>query len=80
MKNFKVSNLKQIKTTILGLLFLAVAFFGVWKWESFNIWIFVVLIGSGILLLFSPDTLISSLVNFVKKNENTQIGGGDGSS
>jgi len=74
MGTFKVSHLKQIKTTILGLIFLAVAFYGVFKWESFNIWIFVVLIGTGILMLFSPDTLIASLIKFVKKNDEFEIG------
>ena len=74
MKKLCIKNLKQIKTTILGLLFLGVAFFGILKFESFNIWIALSLIGAGILLLFSPDILITSLINFVKKNDEIEIG------
>ena len=75
MKKLCIKNLKQKKTTVLGLLFLAVAFFGILKFESFNIYIFFTLLGAGILLLFSPETLINSLINFVKKNDDINIGG-----
>lgn len=74
MKNFKASNIrKQIKTTILGLVFIAVALYRVVEIEDFNIWIFMTLIGVGILMLFAPDTLINSLIKFVVKNEETKI-------
>lgn len=73
MKNFCIRNFKQVKTTVLGLLFIAAAIVALLKFEALNIYIFFGLLGAGVLLLFSPDTLIDSLISFVTKNKDHKI-------
>ena len=40
------------------------------KVDNHNLWIFVVLLIFATLMLFSADTLITSLTKFIKNNEN----------
>lgn len=64
-----MNNLKQIKTTVLGALFLLAG-----TLEYFNLletnhpsWVTYALWGSGILFLFSPDTMIDLITKGLKK-------------
>ncbi len=67
MKNLKLCNVfKSLKTTVLGLIILGVALFGVIKYESFNISIFIILTALGLFLIFSPNEIIPILKGFVK--------------
>lgn len=63
----KASNIyTQVKSTLLGFVFIAAAIAGVLTFSDFNMYIFFVLLGSGVLLLFAKDEFIDWLINFIK--------------
>lgn len=68
-----MSRIKEWKTTLIGLLTFLVAFTYLFLVENAQIWILVVLLGFGTMMLFSTDTLISSISNFLKANRNKKI-------
>lgn len=71
---FKASNIKEIKSTIIGLVFLFVGFFYFYKfWNEIDFRIFFALLGIGISLLFVPDSLFNGLKSFINKNKNKEI-------
>jgi uncharacterized membrane protein len=73
MKCFKLSNIKEIKTTVIGLIFLGAAILAVFKVEELNLWIFGILIVFGLLLLFSPNDVITILKNLIASVSKGQI-------
>lgn len=73
MKTFKLRHLREVKTTIIGLVFLAVALIGIFEIEDFKVWFFIILIFVGILMLFSPNALITSLIKFMRKNDEIDL-------
>jgi hypothetical protein len=68
-----MKNLKQWKTSLLGLVSLIVAFSYLFLSESPDGWIFISLLIFGTLMLFSPDNLLSSLIKFIKTNEDKEL-------
>tara|TARA_Y100000593_G_C4263612_1_gene313553 strand:- start:672 stop:878 length:207 start_codon:yes stop_codon:yes gene_type:complete len=67
-----INNIKHIKTTILGLFFMAS---GCVYWYTSDLVDFIVLgafYGTGVLLFLSPDTLIELLKNFLKFKKTKQ--------
>ena len=69
----KLSHVKQIKSTLLGLVFIAVAILAIFKIETLDTWIFISLLVAGILLIFSPNNFIKALSNLVLKNSDINL-------
>ena len=61
MKNFK-----EIKTTIMGLLFIASGLYYFFNNLDYNMLIFGSLEGAGVLLMLAPDKLIEIIQNRAK--------------
>lgn len=68
-----VKNIKQWKTTIIAIISYIASFYYLFKVENHNVWIFVVLLIFATLMLFSADSLITSLSKFIKNNEKKDI-------
>lgn len=68
-----MKNLRQWKTTTLGLISLIVGFAYLFLSEDNNLYIFLSLLIFGTLMCFAPDNLISSLSKFIKTNEKKDI-------
>jgi hypothetical protein len=68
-----MKNLKQWKTTLIGLISYVVAFYYLLEIEKPSIFGFVALLIFATLMLFSADSLIDSLKRFIKNNENKKI-------
>lgn len=66
-------NLKHWKSTLLGIIFIVASIAYIVYIEDIDKIIFFGVLGLGIVLLFLPDTLISALRNFIKKNQNKEI-------
>lgn len=66
-------NIKQWKTTLIAVISYLVSFVYLFEVEDHNIWVFVILIIFATMMLFSADTLISSIGNFLKNNEDKNI-------
>lgn len=71
MNNLK--NIKQWKTTTIAIISYIASFYYLFKVENHNVWIFVVLLIFSTLMLFSADSLITSLSKFIKNNEKKDI-------
>jgi len=71
MKNLK--NLKEWKTTLIGLISYAVAFYYLLKIEDPSIIGFVALLIFATLMLFSADSLVGSMSKFIKNNETKKL-------
>ena len=69
----KLKNIKEWKTTLIALISYIASFYYLFNVENHNIWVFVVLLVFATLMLFSADTLIKSLSNFIKNNEKKKI-------
>lgn len=68
-----VKNIKQWKTTIIAIISYIASFYYLFAVENHNVWIFVVLLIFATLMLFSADSLITSLSKFIKNNEKKDI-------
>lgn len=66
-------NIKQWKTTLIAVISYLVSFVYLFEVEDHNIWVFVFLIIFATMMLFSADTLITSIGNFLKNNEDKNI-------
>tara|TARA_B100001248_G_C27354716_1_gene443192 strand:+ start:415 stop:648 length:234 start_codon:yes stop_codon:yes gene_type:complete len=71
MKTLK--NLKEWKTTLIGIVCYVVSFYYLLEVENHNMWVFTILLIFATLMLFSADSLISSLTKFIKNNEDKKI-------
>lgn len=69
----KLKNLKEWKTTLIGLICYAVAFYYLIEVENHNMYVFTILLIFATLMLFSADSLVGSLTNFLKNNEDKKI-------
>jgi hypothetical protein len=69
----KLKNIKEWKTTLIAIISYISAFIYLFKVDNHNLWIFVVLLIFATLMLFSADSLITSLTKFIKSNEKKQI-------
>lgn len=69
----KLKNIKEWKTTLIAIISYIASFYYLFKVDNHNIWIFVVLLIFSTLMLFSADSLITSLSNFIKNNEKKEI-------
>ena len=69
----KLKNIKEWKTTLIAIISYLASFYYLFKIDNPNIWIFIVLLVFATLMLFSADTLVKSLSNFIKNNEKKQI-------
>jgi len=68
-----IKNLKAYKTTTLGILsFLACGYY-LFEIENPEFSIFTAMLVFGVLMLFAPDTLIKSVKNFIKNNDDKKI-------
>jgi len=69
-----MSNLKQWKTTLIGLISYAIAFY---YFAEVNIWSFIVLLIFGTMMCFSADSFIktlgTSIRNFLRSNSDKKI-------
>lgn len=71
MEKFK--NIKQWKTTLIGIISYLVAFYYLLEVQPVNLWIFVVLLLFATIMLFSADSLIGSISKFLKTNEKKKL-------
>ena len=69
----KLHNIKEWKTTTIAVISYVASFYYLFKVENHNLWIFVVLLIFATLMLFSADSLITSLTKFIKNNEKKKI-------
>jgi hypothetical protein len=68
-----LKNIKQWKTTLIAVVSYIASFFYLFKVENHNLWIFITLIAFATIMLFSPDSLITSLAKFIKTNQNKKL-------
>jgi len=68
-----MKNLKEWKTTLIGLISYAVAFYYLLKVDDHNIFAFVALLAFATSMIFSADSLINSLSRFIKNNESKKL-------
>ena len=69
----KLKNIKEWKTTLIAIVSYVVSFTYLFVLDNHNLWIFVVLLVFATLMLFSADSLITSLSKFIKNNEDKKI-------
>lgn len=67
-----LNNVKQIKTTLLGLVLIGFGIYGILHLEEYNEYLIGGIILSGIVLVVSPDTYITLLEKAIglKKNKD----------
>lgn len=61
---------KSWRTTLLGLVVMALSFLYLFKIEDPKTTVFYVTLGLGVLLIFSPDSLVKTLTNFINKKKD----------
>lgn len=69
----KLKNIKEWKTTLIAVISYVASFYYLLKVDNHNLWIFVVLLVFATMMLFSADSLITSLSRFIKNNEKKDI-------
>jgi len=69
----KLKNLKEWKTTLIGLVCYAVSFYYLIEVENHNMYVFTILLIFATMMLFSADSLVGSLTKFLKNNEDKKI-------
>ena len=69
----KLKNIKQWKTTLIGVICYLVGFYYLIEVDNHNLWVFGMLLIFATLMLFSADSLIGSLTNFLKNNEDKKL-------
>ena len=69
----KLKNIKQWKTTLIGIICYLVGFYYLLEVDNHNLWVFGMLLIFATLMLFSADSLIGSLTNFLKNNEDKKL-------
>ncbi len=69
----KLKNIKQWKTTLIGVICYLVGFYYLLEVDNHNLWVFGMLLIFATLMLFSADSLIGSLTNFLKNNEDKKL-------
>ncbi len=70
---FSRKNIKELKTTVIGFLVMAASLGYPYLIENSSTWIFGIMFCVGLALVFMPNTLISSLRNFLKTNSNKEL-------
>jgi len=69
-----VENVKQIKTTLIGLVVAAIVTFRLYNFESASfVWEGVVGYGVASVFFLLPDTVVTGLKRFIKSNSNKKI-------
>lgn len=68
-----MKNIKDWKTTTIAVISYIASFAYLFMVESHNVWIFIALLIFATMMLFSADTLITSLSSFIKNNKNKKI-------
>lgn len=66
-------NIKEWKTTLIGLVTLILSFYYLFEVDNSNVWIFVVLLIYATMMLFSADTMVNSLSKFIFNNRDKKI-------
>ena len=69
----KLKNIKQWKTTLIGVICYLVGFYYLIEVDNHNLWVFGMLLIFATLMLFSADSLIGSLTKFLKNNEDKKL-------
>ena len=69
----KLKNIKQWKTTIIGIISYLISFYYLLEIDNHNLYVFGMLLIFATLMLFSADSLIGSLTRFIKNNENKKL-------
>ena len=69
----KLKNIKEWKTTLIAIVSYVASFTYLFVLDNHNLLIFVVLLVFATLMLFSADSLITSLSKFIKNNEDKKI-------
>lgn len=69
----KLKNIKEWKTTLIAIVSYVASFTYLFVLDNHNLWIFVTLLVFATLMLFSADSLITSLSKFIKNNEDKKI-------
>ncbi len=69
----KLKNIKEWKTTLIAIVSYVASFTYLFVLDNHNLWIFVILLVFATLMLFSADSLITSLSKFIKNNEDKKI-------
>ena len=69
----KLKNIKQWKTTLIGVICYLVGFYYLLEVDNHNLWVFGMLLIFATLMLFSADSLVGSLTNFLKNNEDKKL-------
>lgn len=69
----KLSNLTQVKTTVLGvIIILADLYYWLFQ-DAHNTTIFFGVLGLGLALLFAPDTLIKGITALINRNKEKDV-------
>jgi len=69
----KLKNIKQWKTSLVGVICYVIAFYYLLKVDSPSIVGVIALIVFATLMLFSADSLVGSLSRFLKNNEGKKL-------
>lgn len=69
----RLKNIKEWKTTLIAIVSYVSAFAYLFVAEDHNTWIFIALLIFATLMLFSADSFINSLTNFVRSNEKKKL-------
>lgn len=70
---FSRSNLRQVKTTVIGLLILAVGIAYPIISDSPDVWILGILLIAGISMVFLPNDLLAAVKNLMKSNSGKKF-------
>lgn len=70
---FSRSNLKELKTTILGIVILAASIVYVFLVDDVDVWVFGIMICVGISFMFLPDVLVESLRKLLQNNSEKRF-------
>lgn len=69
----KYKNLRQIKTTVIGLALIAAGVYYIFHSDNPETIIVFGILGIGFSMLFMPDKLLEGLENFINNNKNKEI-------
>jgi F0F1-type ATP synthase assembly protein I len=68
----KYQNIRQIKTTIIGLVLIGVGLYYLLYNDAPESMIVFGMVGIGVAFVFMPDTLLDGLKNLINKNKNKE--------
>lgn len=69
----KFQNIRQWKTTTVGLISFITALAYLFIAPNTEVWIFIILIAFSTAMLFLPDTFLNSFTNFLKNNDDKRL-------